>query len=453
MQGYMMSLVKKMKSSSACRLANLVSFTSIVVILELSALQFSGVEGSGSIGTWQLLLNNSGISSMHTAVTHYDTAIFLDRTDIGLSKINFSSGYCRDDPNDRSLKHDCSAHSVMFNPFNNTVRPLTILTDTWCSSGQFAADGTVVQTGGDYDGFNRIRRLTPCAPDGLCDWVQDKYVNLTDGRWYSSNQILPDGRQITVGGRATFTYEFVPKRTSTEGSFYLPFLNQTNDNQNDNLYPYVHLLPCGNLFIFANRDSILLDYNKNVVLRTYPTIPGEPRNYPSAGSSVMLPLDQANGFSVAEVLVCGGARYGAYRNPKAQYPASQTCGRIVATAANATWSMETMPMRRTMGDMLILPTDDVLIINGAQNGCQGWGLASNPVFTPVTYASFGSAAARFSTLAATTIPRLYHSTANLLTDGRVLVAGSNTHQYYTFSGLYPTELRVEAFSPPYLDAR
>lgn len=37
-------------------------------------------------------------------------------------------------------------------------------------------------------------------------------------------------------------------------------------------------------------------------------------------------------------------------------------------------------------------------------------------------------------------------------DGRVLLAGSNTHQFYTLTGDFPTELRVEAFSPPYLSA-
>ena len=34
----------------------------------------------------------------------------------------------------------------------------------------------------------------------------------------------------------------------------------------------------------------------------------------------------------------------------------------------------------------------------------------------------------------------------------MLLAGSNTHQFYTFTGPFPTELRIEAFSPPYLDA-
>lgn len=40
----------------------------------------------------------------------------------------------------------------------------------------------------------------------------------------------------------------------------------------------------------------------------------------------------------------------------------------------------------------------------------------------------------------------------MLQDGRILLAGSNPHQFYTFTGDFPTELRIEAFSPPYLSA-
>ncbi|MCO5606366.1 hypothetical protein L7F22_060554 [Adiantum nelumboides] len=138
--------------------------------------------------------------------------------------------------------------------------------------------------------------------------------------------------------------------------------------------------------------------------------------------------------------------------------ASQTCGRIEVTSLTPQWEMDYMPFRRAMGDMLFLPTGDVLIINGAQNGCQGWGNgcqgwgnAINPVFNPLIYRSSLPIGSRFATQAASVIPRLYHSTANLLPDGRVLVAGSNSHQFYTFTGDYPTELRVEAFAPDYLN--
>ncbi len=52
---------------------------------------------------------------------------------------------------------DCTAHSAIFDPVSGTIRPLFIQTDTWCSSGQFDADGTLVQTGGDNDGLSKVQ--------------------------------------------------------------------------------------------------------------------------------------------------------------------------------------------------------------------------------------------------------------------------------------------------------
>jgi hypothetical protein len=339
----------------------------------------------------------------------------------------------------------------MVDPWRRSVRALSVQTDTWCSSGQFNADGTLIQTGGDSDGVRKIRTLAPCGNDGNCDWVETAQ-QLAEGRWYATNQILPDGwMQIVIGGRQAFSYEFVPKRTPNEGSFPLQLLADTSSPEGDNMYPFVHLLPTGNLYVFANRDSIILNYKLNVVEKNFPRLPGGPRNYPSAGSSVMLPLDHANGYTAVEVLICGGAADGAFQTGNAHSPASAACGRMVVTDDNPGWDVEAMPMGRVMGDMLLLPNGEVLIINGAGSGSQGWGMASDPVLTPVKYATY-DALHRFQTLQAGTIPRVYHSTANLLVDGRIMLAGSNTHQYYTFAGDLPTELRIDAFSPPYLDA-
>ncbi|KAG0575721.1 hypothetical protein KC19_5G025700 [Ceratodon purpureus] len=419
----------------------------VVVVLVVLASEF-GVHGQ-DLGTWEILLANAGIASMHAAVTNYGTVVLLDRTNIGASQIALPNGTCRDS-NDLVLPHDCTAHSVLFDPSTNTVRPLTILSDTWCSSGQFMPDGTLMQTGGDFEGIRKVRTFVPCPATGNCDWVESTTQQLQQPRWYATNQLLPDGRQIIIGGRAVFNIEYIPP--SANGPLYFDFLNATNDGQNDNLYPFVHLLPDGNLYIFANRDSIVYNYVTNTVVKTFPRIPGEPRNYPSAGSSVMLPLLASNQFSVVEVLICGGAQYGAFLEPWTRKPCSITCERIVVTDPNPIWVEEQMPIRRCMGDMILLPNTDVLIINGASIGSQGWGFADDPVLNPVRYMPYGSPDARFTTLTPSTIPRMYHSTANLLPDGRVMCAGSNSHQFYTFTGDYPTELRIDAFSPPYLSA-
>ncbi|XP_057742245.1 aldehyde oxidase GLOX-like [Arachis stenosperma] len=397
-------------------------------------------------GTWELLVADAGIASMHTAVTRFNTVVLLDRTNIGPSRKLLPKGHCRFDKNDAVLKLDCYAHSVLLDLHTNQIRPLKILTDTWCSSGQFLPNGTLLQTGGDLDGFKKIRKIDPCDINGSCDWVELNDVELTEGRWYASNQILPDGSVIIVGGRGSNTVEFYPKRINGAVSF--PFLLEAEDTQMDNLYPYVHLLPNGHLFVFANTKAVMYDYTKNIVLTVYPQLDGGPRNYPSAGSSVMLALQ--GDYSNVEIVICGGAQYGAFLERSTDTPAHGSCGRISATQTDPVWVTEDMPYGRIMGDMVMLPNGDVLIINGAMSGSQGFDMASNPCLNPVLYRPNEPLGLRFMVLNPGTVPRMYHSTANLLPDGRVLLAGSNPHVFYTFDAEFPTELRIEAFSPEYL---
>ncbi|XP_039162890.1 LOW QUALITY PROTEIN: aldehyde oxidase GLOX-like [Eucalyptus grandis] len=402
---------------------------------------------AGLPGTWELLVADAGIASMHTAVTRFNTVVLLDRTNIGPSRLRLRSPRrLPAQPRDAVLKRDCYAHSAVLDLATNRIRPLTILTDTWCSSGQFLPDGSLLQTGGDLDGVRKIRRFEPCDAGGGCDWVELDHVELADGRWYGTNQILPDGSVIVVGGRAANTVEYYPPREG--GAVFFPFLADAGDKQMDNLYPYVHLLPDDHLFVFANDRAVSFDHKLARVVRQYPPLEGGPRNYPSAGSSAMLALDGA--YDTAVIVVCGGAPYGAFIERNTDEPARGSCGRIVATAAEPSWELEDMAFGRIMGDMVMLPTGDVLIVNGAQAGTQGFEMASDPCLYPLLYRPDQPAGLRFMTLTPTTIPRLYHSTANLLPDGRVLIAGSNPHYFYKFNAEFPTELRIEAFSPEYL---
>ncbi|KAJ4835960.1 hypothetical protein Tsubulata_037126 [Turnera subulata] len=406
-------------------------------------------------GSWQLLQNNIGITAMHMQLLHNDRVIIFDRTDFGLSNLSLPNGQCRNDPTEKVIKVDCTAHSAEYDVLANSFRPLMVQTNVWCSSGAVTPDGTLIQTGGYNDGERKVRVYKPCS--GGCDW-SEVGDGLKARRWYATNHILPDGNQIVIGGRRQFNFEFYPKTTAPD-VYSLPFLVQTNvPGVENNLYPFVFLNVDGNLFIFANNRAILFDYGKNKVVKTYPTIPGgEPRSYPSTGSAVLLPLKNLQSGAVeAEVLVCGGAPVGSYNQAmKGSFiKALDTCGRIKITDPNPQWAMETMPYPRVMGDMTLLPNGDVLIINGAAAGTAGWEFGRNPVLNPVLYQTDKPAGSRFESQNPTTIPRVYHSTAILLRDGRVLVGGSNPHIYYNFSGvLFPTELRLEAFYPSYLDAQ
>ncbi|CAL8995607.1 unnamed protein product [Prunus brigantina] len=398
-------------------------------------------------GKWQLLQQNIGISAMHMQLLHNDRVVLFDRTDFGKSNLSLPDGKC--------VGNDCTAHSAEYDVTTNTFRPLTVLSDVWCSSGSVAPDGRLIQTGGFTNGERRVRIFEPCTG---CDWKEIEN-GLAARRWYATDHILPDGRQIIIGGRRQFNYEFYPKSASTNKVFSLPFLVQTNDpDAENNLYPFVFLNVDGNLFIFANNRAILFDYVKDNVVKTYPQIPGgDPRSYPSTGSAVLLPLKNLKARSIeAEVLVCGGAPTGSYiKATKGTFTgALNTCARIKITDPNPQWVLETMPQARVMGDMTLLPDGTVLLINGASNGAAGWELGRNPVLNPVVYRPDNAIGSRFEQQNPTTIPRMYHSTAVLLRDGRVLVGGSNPHPNYEFTNvLFPTELRVEAFNPDYLDAK
>ncbi|EOY02071.1 hypothetical protein QUC31_013473 [Theobroma cacao] len=403
-------------------------------------------------GYWQLLQPSVGISAMHVQLLPNNKVIIFDRTDSGPSNLSLPAGsFCP--------KNDCTAHSLLYDVVSNTFRPLHVLTDTWCSSGSLDPNGTLIQTGGYNDGDHVIRIFSPCDTYA-CDWYELTATHLIDRRWYATNQVLPDGRIIILGGRRVFTYEFYPKNdfVSNNKSFYLRFLVETRDPEENNLYPFLHLLPDGNLFIFANQKSILFDYKKGIVLRQFPLMPGDDkRNYPSTGSSVMLPLRLSwTGPPVVEVLVCGGAPAGAFLKAdkmKVFVEASRTCGRLKVNDPNPQWLIEFMPIPRVMSDMILLPTGDVIIINGAANGTAGWENAVNAVLNPVLYSVNEVPLRRFTVLAPSKIPRMYHSAALLLPDGRILVGGSNPHTRYVFTGPYPTDLSLEAYNPYYMDPK
>src|ERR1700755_1446548 len=96
--------------------------------------------------------------------------------------------------------------------------------------------------------------------------------------------------------------------------------------------------------------------------------------------------------------------------------------------------------------IVALPDGTFMIMNGAEQGVAGFWLASDPNLSALLYAPSQPVGSRISILNTTTIPRMYHSEATLLPDGRVLVSGSDPETY----GL-PEELRIEVYIPPYLN--
>ncbi|XP_040375960.1 aldehyde oxidase GLOX1-like [Oryza brachyantha] len=407
---------------------------------------------AGFAGAWSVVSENSGVSAMHLVVMRHGKAVMFDTSTTGRSLMRLPVGGCRPDTRSRRPgAMDCWAHAVEFDYNTGALRSLKIVTDTWCSSGAFDVDGNLVQTGGYFEGDKSVRYLGACD---RCDWKEFP-KSLAEGRWYATQLVLPDGGFIVIGGRRAFSYEFVPPggQVNTK-TMPLRLLRETTDEDENNLYPFVYLLPDGNLFIFVNDRSVVFDYGSGQVVRELPILPAGARNYPASAMSALLPLDLRRGVGLsAEVIVCGGATKNSFKLGESSTfpPALRDCARINPSKPRARWALDQMPVARVMGDMLILPTGDLLMLNGAAKGCSGWGFGRQPVLSPVLYSPHQPRGKRFRALTATTVPRMYHATSAVLPDATVLVAGSNTNTAYNFSGVdFPTEVRVERFTPPYL---
>jgi len=222
-------------------------------------------------------------------------------------------------------------------------------------------------------------------------------------------------------------------------------------NQPVYMYPFIHLLPDGSLFVMVSKEAQLFDWQHNQVVRTLPNLPGMTRTYPSTGASILLPLSSKNNWS-PEIMICGGGQY-----QDISSPTDPTCGRIQPLASKPTWAMEAMPEGRVMVEGCPLPDGTFLFLNGARSGAEGFGVAKDPALDALLYNPTQRSGSRFTVAGRSSIPRLYHSVALLLPDATVLVAGSNPNEQPVLvadqndpTRAYATEFRLEVYTPPYL---
>ena len=112
----------------------------------------------------------------------------------------------------------------------------------------------------------------------------------------------------------------------------------------------------------------------------------------------------------------------------AQYNASNSCVRLTPDVSPSYEEDDPLPEGRSMGNMILLPNGKILMLNGAQTGTAGYGTqnwainesyANNALLMPIMYDPSAAKGQRWSRdgLSASTIPRMYHSSATLLPDG------------------------------------
>lgn len=376
---------------------------------------------------------------------------------------------------------------------SNTQRAMDAVTNTFCAGGNVLGNGTWLNVGGnqavtyggqpasnqvgnggpyfDPDGRNSIRLLTPCE-DGSCDWFLSPFQTLQ--RWYPTLETLENGTMIILGGctnggyvndagQDNPTYEFFPPQGPAIQS---PILARTLPV---NLFPLTWLLPSGKLLIQSNWATATLDY-KNNIETPLDNIPDAVRVYPASAGNLMLPLTPANNWT-ATILFCGGSNIqpNGWTAPGfiiPAFPASTSCVRLTPDVSSSYTEDDPLPEARVMASFIALPDGTVLNLNGAGLGTAGYGndswaighsYADKPVLTPAIYNPATPPGSRWSRngYSASTVPRMYHSSATLLPDGSVFVSGSNPNPDYTVGPTvtYPSEYRTEILYPLYYNQR
>ncbi|KAK5679509.1 hypothetical protein LTS10_008330 [Elasticomyces elasticus] len=373
-------------------------------------------------------VGQSGVPAMHAALMPNGRVVFLDKVE-DYTQVKLLNGHY--------------AYSAEYDPISNTYTPLAYRTNAFCSGGSFLPNGTLLNVGGNApltwlddtvgDDFKGLRYLTRSSTDASIngdDWSEPGN-ELDTARWYASCQSMPDGLMFVASGSLNGldptvltnnnpTFEILNAEGVTSGqSITMELLVKVQPYY---MYPFIHLLPDGTLFVFASKSSEILDVVGQKTVKSLPDLPGDYRTYPNTGGSVMLPLTADNNWA-PEVIICGG---GAYQDITS--PTDPSCGRINPLAPNSEWEMDAMPEDRGMVEGTLLPDGTVLWVNGAQKGAEGFNLAADPALEVLVYDPAAPLGKRWTTGASSTIPRLYHSIALLLLDGTLMIAGSNPDQ-------------------------
>ncbi|KAJ7720043.1 galactose oxidase [Mycena metata] len=336
--------------------------------------------------------------------------------------------------------------------FSAAWRTMHVKSDVFCSGSITLPDKGARQLnvgGWSLDSTQGVRLYTPDGSPGVNgtnDWEENfQELHLQRQRWYPTAAMLPNGTVMVIGGETGSNgppepnVEILPFQGENTVIF-LDWLNRTDPN---NLYPFVFVLPSGNLFVAYYNEARILDAGTFDTIQTLPNIPASVssflggRTYPLEGAAVMFP-QHAPYTDPLEVLICGGSTPG-------PGTALDNCVSIQPEVKNATWALERMPSPRVMPCMVALPDGTFLILNGAVQGVAGFGLANDPNLGALLYDPTMPFNQRISILNTTIVARLYHSEAILLPDGRVLVSGSDPE-----SGVQPEEFRIEVYIPPYL---
>ncbi|PSB26698.1 galactose oxidase-like domain-containing protein [Stenomitos frigidus] len=399
-------------------------------------------------GKWELLPFNSGVLAVHAALLPQGKVLFFAGS--GSSAKRFAS-------NDFGNEAKGIFTSVVWDPTvspnsgtPNFTHPKTIRDgqgkpfDFFCGGDAFLADGRLLSAGGTSH-YNPFMGRADATVFNLQTEQWSFIKPMAHGRWYPTLIPLGDGRILATtglneaGNAHNQALEIYSDKTNTWQTLqFAPGFPGLP------LYAHLFLLQDGRIFFSGGRmddplqvQPCIFDLKQNPVpVKPVPDLLDPVLRNQSA--SVLLPPAQDQ-----KVMIMGGGPVG----KEDKTDATDKVSIVDLKAANPKYvAAAPMQLPRLHLNSVLLPDHTVFVGGGAlKQEDEPLSRLQAEIYDPATDT--------WHLMAPAIVPRLYHSTALLLPDGRVVAAGGNPEggQSVTWEPPDPEEeMRLEVFSPPYL---
>ncbi|HET8951963.1 MAG TPA: Ig-like domain-containing protein [Solirubrobacteraceae bacterium] len=309
--------------------------------------------------------------------------------------------------------HD-HTRATLWDPATGTQTPVWVDTgyNVFCSGLAHLTDGRLFVAGGNLDSALNGIRQTHIFDPSTNTWSVGP--DMASGRWYPTVTPLNNGEMLITSGRVN-----VPEVRTTSGS--LRSLSTASLSQP--LYPWTDVAPDGRAFV-SGPDTTLRSLNT-----------GGTGTWQSQGTRDSINRDYGGHalYDIGKILVAGGG--GSTRD-----------ARIIDIngATPSVTQTQSMAFGRRQNNLTVLADGSVLATGGNSSGA-GLVDLNNGVYNAERW---NPATGTWTTLAAESVTRQYHSTAMLLPDGRILSSGGGICGTCDSVGYLAKNAQV--FTPPYL---
>ena len=313
--------------------------------------------------------------------------------------------------------------ATLWDPVTGTVTAVPAPYNVFCSGHSALADGRILVVGGHDNGggilgSNRAAIFNPVSES----WTS--VPTMAQRRWYPTATTLPDGRVLVTSG-ATTCFDCIAD------------IPEIYDPRTNSWTQLTSRTPCVSLLSVHLRAARWAH-------------PERGRGRAPGARSHARPGNQS--WTTVDPLIVDGGSAVMYRPGKvlksgtsattdvSNVPTESTTYVLDMTQPSPIWRQTaSMAFPRAYHTLTVLPDGNVLVTGG------GVTTEGKDTSAAVHEAELWSPATEtWQTMAAMQVPRLYHGTALLLPDGRVVVAGSGD----SFGG--PNQTTAEFYSPPYL---